>query len=280
MAFPTFSASQQKFIPEVFSKKLQAKFYAASVLPQISNTDWQGEISGQGDKVHIRSVPTVAINDYTGSVTYADVTTTDTELLIDQAKYFAFNADDILAQQSDIDMVNQASQDAAEQMKISVDTTVLGAVYSGISTNVVDDTGTVATASNILGYVLDAGQKLDEANVPESGRFIVLAPKHVNMLKQSDLKSVNITGDGTSPLRNGNVGTIDRFTVYSSNNLATVSSQKMSYAGTKHGIAFASQISQVETVRREATFGDGVRGLNVFGYKVVKEDALCLLKLT
>lgn len=279
MAFPTFSAAQQRFIPEVFSKKLQAKFYAASVLPQISNTDWQGEISGQGDKVHIRSVPTVSINDYTGSVTYADVTTTDTELLIDQAKYFAFNADDILAGQSDIDMVNQASQDAAEQMKISVDTTVLGAIYSGLSAGV-DDTGAVASSSNILGYVLDAGQKLDEANVPESGRFLVLAPKHINMLKQSDLKSVNITGDGTSPLRNGQVGTIDRFTVYSSNNLPTVSGQKMSYAGTKHGIAFASQISQVETVRREATFGDGVRGLNVFGYKIVKEDALCLMKLT
>ena len=279
MAFPTFSAAQQKFIPEVFSKKLQAKFYAASVLPQISNTDWQGEISGQGDKVHIRSVPTVAINDYTGSVTYADVTSTDTELLIDQAKYFAFNADDILVEQSDIDMVNQASQDAAEQMKISVDTTVLGAIYSGLSAGV-DDTGAVASNSTMLGYVLDAGQKLDEANVPESGRFLVLAPKHINMLKQSDLKSVNITGDGTSPLRNGKVGTIDRFTVYSSNNLPTVSGQKMSYAGTKHGIAFASQISQVETVRREATFGDGVRGLNVFGYKVVKADALCLMKLT
>lgn len=279
MAFPTFSAAQQRFIPEVFSKKLQAKFYAASVLPQISNTDWQGEISGQGDKVHIRSVPTVAINDYTGSVTYADVTTTDTELLIDQAKYFAFNADDILVEQSDIDMVNQASQDAAEQMKISVDTTVLGAIYSGLSAGV-DDTGAVASSSTMLGYVLDAGQKLDEANVPESGRFLVLAPKHINMLKQSDLKSVNITGDGTSPLRNGKVGTIDRFTVYSSNNLPTVSGQKMSYAGTKHGIAFASQISQVETVRREATFGDGVRGLNVFGYKVVNADALCLMKLT
>ena len=279
MAFPTFSAGQQKFIPEVFSKKLQAKFYAASVLPQISNTDWQGEISGQGDKVHIRSVPTVAINDYTGSVTYADVTSTDTELLIDQAKYFAFNADDILVEQSDIDMVNQASQDAAEQMKISVDTTVLGAIYSGLSAGV-DDTGAVASSSTMLGYVLDAGQKLDEANVPESGRFLVLAPKHINMLKQSDLKSVNITGDGTSPLRNGKVGTIDRFTVYSSNNLPTVSGQKMSYAGTKHGIAFASQISQVETVIREATFGDGVRGLNVFGYKVVKADALCLMKLT
>ena len=280
MAFPTFSAGEQTFIPEVYSKKLQAKFYASSVLPQIANSDWEGEISGQGDKVHIRSTPTVTINDYTGSVTYADVVSTDTELLIDQAKYFAFNADDILVKQGDIDLINKASQDAAEQMKISLDTTVLGSIYSGISTNSIDDAGAVSTSSNILGYVLDAGQALDESNVPESGRFIVLAPKHINMLKQSDLKSVDITGDGTSPLRNGNVGTIDRFTVYSSNNLPTVSGQKMSYAGTKDGLAFASQITQVETVRREATFGDGVRGLNVFGYKVVKEDALCLLALT
>ena len=81
----TFSAGQQLFIPEVFSKLLQAKFYSASVLPAISNTDYEGEISGQGDKVHIRTVPNVAVADYNGTVSYADLSTSTVELLIDQA---------------------------------------------------------------------------------------------------------------------------------------------------------------------------------------------------
>ena len=107
MAFSFFSTgttSEVNFIPEVFSKLLQAKFYSASVLPSISNTDYEGEISGQGDKVTIRTVPAVTINDYAGAITTQELTTAKVELLIDQAKYYSFKIDDVLAAQADINI--------------------------------------------------------------------------------------------------------------------------------------------------------------------------------
>ena len=115
--FSTGATSEVNFIPEVFSKLLQAKFYSSSVLPAISNTDYEGEISGQGEKVVIRTVPTININDYTGSITNQELTTSKVELLIDKAKYYSFKMDDVLEAQSDINMLDAATTDAAEYSK-------------------------------------------------------------------------------------------------------------------------------------------------------------------
>lgn len=161
------------FIPEIFSKKLQSKFYSASVLPMISNTDYEGEISGQGDKVIIRTVPNVTVADYTGTISYQDVTTSNIELLIDKAKSYAFKVDDILRAQSDIQYWNEASKDASESMRIAVETDFLANVVTG-ATSTVDD-GAV-TASTILDAVLEAARRMDELNIPDSDRFIVLPP--------------------------------------------------------------------------------------------------------
>lgn len=280
-AFPTTGAnSAANFIPEIFSKKLQAKFYASSVLPQISNTDYEGEISGQGNKVNIRTVPNVTVSNYTGSVSYADVTTQIIELMIDKAKSYAFKVDDILKVQADINFQNEASKDAAEQMRIAVEQDVLGNIVTG-STTVLDKAS--VSASNILDHVLEAGRKLDELNIPESDRFVVLSPLYIEMLKKTDLKLAYLTGDGVSPIRNGKVGMIDRFTVYQSNLLATGTGgdagKTLALAGHPKATCFASQFVKTETVRLTDTFGDGVRGLKVYGYKVVVPDALVTLKL-
>lgn len=280
-AFATTGAnSAANFIPEIFSKKLQAKFYASSVLPQISNTDYEGEISGQGNKVNIRTVPNVTVSNYTGSVSYADVTTQVIELMIDKAKSYAFKVDDILKVQADIAFQNEASKDAAEQMRIAVEQDVLGNIVTG-STTVLDKAS--VSASNILDHVLEAGRKLDELNIPESDRFIVLSPLYIEMLKKTDLKLAYLTGDGVSPIRNGKVGMIDRFTVYQSNLLATGTGgdagKTLALAGHPKATCFASQFVKTETVRLTDTFGDGVRGLKVYGYKVVVPDALVTMKL-
>lgn len=280
-AFATTGAnSAANFIPEIFSKKLQAKFYASSVLPQISNTDYEGEISGQGNKVNIRTVPNVTVSNYTGSVSYADVTTQNIELMIDKAKSYAFKVDDILKVQADIAFQNEASKDAAEQMRIAVEQDVLGNIVTG-STTVLDKAS--VSASNILDHVLEAGRKLDELNIPESDRFIVLSPLYIEMLKKTDLKLAYLTGDGVSPIRNGKVGMIDRFTVYQSNLLAIGTggdaNKTLALAGHPKATCFASQFVKTETVRLTDTFGDGVRGLKVYGYKVVVPDALVTLKL-
>ena len=276
----TYAANQGGFIPEVFSKLLQAKFYSASVLPAISNTDYEGEISGQGDKVHIRTVPAVSVADYTGSISYADLTTSTVELLIDQAKSYAFKIDDVLSAQGDIDMLAEASKDAAEAMRIAVETDVLANVVTGATTI---GSQTTITASNILTNILDIAKDLDELNIPEEGRFIVLPPSMISLLKQSELRQAYLTGDSTSPLRNGQVGQVDRFTVYQSNMLYTpASGTDATYthvlAGHPKAITFASQFTNTETVRLESTFGDGVRGLKVYGRKVVTPDCLAVGK--
>jgi hypothetical protein len=282
MAFPTYSSGQQAFIPEIFSKLLQAKFYKQSVLPAISNNDYEGEISGQGDKVNIRTVPAVTINNYTGTVTNQDLTSSTIELLIDQAKYYSFKVDDILAAQADVNMLEAASSDASEGMRIAVETDVLSSVVTGATT--VGAQATI-TSSNILAAILDQAKALDELNIPEEGRFIVLSPEFVSLLKQSELRQAYLTGDGTSPLRNGKVGMVDRFNVYQSNMLYTPGSGADAgythvLAGHPKAISFASQFTSAETVRLETTFGDAVRGLKVFGSKVVVPDALCVGKWT
>ena len=283
MAFPTFNSGQQAFFPEIFSKLLQSKFYSQSVLPAISNGDYTGEITSMGDKVNIRTVPAITINDYTGSISNQTLTSSTVELLIDQAKYYSFGLDDVQSAQSDIDLMEEASNDAAEQMRIAVETAVLASVVSGATT--IESSTTTITASNVLERILLASKTLDELNIPEEGRYIVLSPEFISLLKQSELRQAYLTGDDASPLRNGKVGVVDRFTVYQSNMLLVDSSGSTSgatnvLAGHPKAITFASQFTNNETVRLESTFGSAVRGLKIYGSKVITPDALYVCKWT
>ena len=280
--FSTGATSEVNFIPEVLSKLLQAKFYSKSILPEISNTDYEGEISGQGDKIVVRTVPAVTINDYAGTITTQELTTAKVEMLIDKAKYYSFKVDDVLAAQADINMLEGASSDASEGMRIAVETDVLAAAVTGATTI---GSQTTITASNILANILVLAKTLDELNIPEEGRFIVLSPEFISMLKQSELRQAYLTGDATSPLRNGLVGMVDRCKVFQSNMVYTPGSGADSgythvLAGHPKAISFASQFTNTETVRMESTFGDQVRGLKVFGSKVITPDALCVGKWT
>jgi hypothetical protein len=175
-------------------------------------------------------------------------------------------------------------------MKIAIDADVLDGVKAGaatankgatagvISGNInlgTDASPRAVSSSNILDLILDAGQCLDEQNVPEDGRWLVLPAWMASMIKRSDLKQAYLTGDSVSPLRNGKLGMIDRFMVYVSNNLPkTADNDSYLMAGTRDAISFASQMTNVETLRAQSTFGNIVRGLNVYGYKVVKPEAL------
>lgn len=284
---PSYSGT---FIPEIWSKKLIEKFYDATVLSQISNTDYEGEIRGQGDKVKIRTIPSLAINGYESGMTLVNQRPTSNivELLIDKGKYWSAIVDDIQDTQSDIKMMNMWANDASEQMKIAIDTDVLGAIapdvaaankgatagrISGAFSLGVTGTPIQLSKSTILDYIVDLGTVLDEQNIPEAGRFLILPFWATNLLKKSDLKDASLTNDSTSPLRNGRIGMIDRFTAYTSNNLPRVTDGAVQaydiLAGHKNGLTFASQLVKTETLRAESTFGNIMRGLQVFGYKVV-----------
>lgn len=296
---PDYSSSgASNYIPALWAGKLISKFYKKTVWGAISNTDYQGLIKNQGDTVYIRQIGDVTISDYQKGqkLNYERLESTDVELLIDKGKYFAFTCDDVDAYQSDIKLMNEWSSDAAEQMKIVIDAAVLtdmaaAVVAVGDSHNYGATAGVISasynmgvatapvqvTKANVLEYIIDAGTVLDEQNVPEEGRWIVIPSWFANLIKKSDLKDASLVGETPSLLRNGRIGMIDRFTLYLSNQVPSVTDTVLCYSvlfGTKHAITFASQITKMESLRAESTFGDLVRGLQVYGYKLVKPEAI------
>lgn len=301
-ANPAYSgvAAGGVFIPEIWSGKLIEKFYAATVLAAISNTDYEGEIRNMGDKVKIRTKPTITIRDYQldQQLTVDRPSSGAVELTIDYAKYFNLVLDDIMERQSDMNLLSMWADDASEQMKIMIDTGVLAGVPAGVapanqgatagikSQNInLGVTGTpvipVPTAgqpNQIIDVIVNMGQCLDEYNIPETGRWLIIPPWIGSMIKKSDLRNASISGDGVSLVRNGRLGMIDRFTLYSSNLLPAVTdgTHKATYllAGHPAGLTFASQISQMETLRSESTFGTLLRGLQVYGWKVLDGTTL------
>jgi hypothetical protein len=152
-----------------------------------------------------------------------------------------------------------------------------GATAGRITGNIdLGTTGTpvAITKSNVLDYIVDLGTVLDEANAPESDRFLVIPAKMAGFIKKSDLKDASITGDAQSVIRNGRLGMIDRFTIYMSHNLSVSSGKFSLIAGHRMGFTFASQMTNMETIRSESTFGNIIRGLQVYGYEVIKPEAL------
>jgi hypothetical protein len=298
------------FIPEVWSGKLIEKFYAATVLGAIANTDYEGEIRSQGDLVKIRTRPTIQIDNYevNQDLTVRRPSSNLVELLIDKGKYFNLALDDVMEIQSDIDLLSTWSEDAAEQMKISVDTDVLsylstttdiaganigtaagaisGDVDLGISGAPVfvnsnaQGTGDGSTNANdkaVVDYIIECGQVLDESNIPESGRWMVIPAWLSARIKKSELKDASLAGDATSILRNGRLGMIDRFTIYQSNLLLPIDGYADEYPvlfGTNAALTFAAQFTKMETIRSERSFSNLLRGLQVYGYKVVNGVAM------
>jgi|SRR5215472_484811 len=294
------------FIPEIWSGKLVEKFYASTVLAAISNTDYEGEIKNHGDRVKIRTKPTISIYDYKadGLLALDRPTGGTVELYIGNGKYFSLILDDVMEVQSDLNILSMWSDDAAQQLKITVDRDVLDGIVNQMSSDNRGGSAGVITHSlnlgvkgtplsvvardattgevELLDVLMRLGQVLDEQNIPEAGRWVVMPAWAGRMIKQSELRQAYLSGDAVSMLRNGRLGMIDRFTIYISNLLPTNAQDSTNfnvgewpiYAGHAHGLTFASQISKVETLRSELTFGQILRGLQVYGYQVVDGKAL------
>lgn len=289
------------FIPEVWSTNLLVKFYRHTVFGAISNTDYEGEISGYGSKVYIRTVPSITIHDYVkGQDLQIETPESDNvELMIDKGKYFNFKVDDVDKYQSDLELMSLWSDDAGQQMKIQIDSDILadipadadpanaGATAGAISGDIdLGATGAPVSldTTNVVDYITYLMQVLDEQDVPETDRAVVLPAWACNRIKRSELKDASLAGDGTSTLRNGRVGMIDRATIYHSNSVSKVTDGTDSVyniiACHKSALTFASQFTNMETIKSEKSFGDLVRGLNVFGYEVIKPEAMAHLYAT
>ena len=291
---PNYSGN---FIPEIWSGKLIENFYDATVLAAISNTDYEGEIRQYGDTVNIRTTPEITIRDYVKgqTLTVENPDKPKLQLVIDKGEYFACVEDDVDKVQSDINLMDTWSKDASERMKIKIDQRVLTDILPGIGAfnkgatageqSASFNLGTsaspltvtkdgVSSTTSVIELLVDLGTVLDEANAPEADRFVVIPAKMAGLIKKSELKDASLTGDGMSIVRNGRLGMIDRFTIYVSHNLYVSSGKYNIIAGHKMGFTFASQMTNMETIRSESTFGNIIRGLQVYGYKVVKGEAL------
>ena len=294
-------ASTMKYIPVVYSGKMLVKFYSNTCFRDISNGDYEGEIKNQGDTVEIRSLPDITINTHNKGQTldYEQPEATPVTLYINKGKSWSFATNYVDDGQTDIkDYADQWSDVAAKQLQIAVDQDVLQNIYSDVNSSNAGTTagaitsginlgGTSAnslglTKADVLDKIVECGQCLDEQNVPEEGRWMVVPAWFCTLVLTSDLKDASLSGDGTSIIRNGRLGMIDTFTLYKSNNLSTASDGSNTFTrilfGTKHATTFAAQIVKNENLVNPNAFGTLFRGLMVYGYKVVKSEALGLLR--
>lgn len=299
MAYPAASGFNQNagtLVPQTWAARLLANYYASTCLHSICNTNQANLIKDQGDTVIIRTTPTIAIKSgyKKGQKLEYDQPLTDRiELLIDKGDVYGFVIDDIDEKQSDVMFTDQWLIDATEQFKISVDRQAFSLVYpdahaknKGANSGKITGMYNMGAAgaplaidkNNAIDVIVNVNSVLTEQNVPKPGRWIVIPDWMRNKLMTSEIRQVQITGDSVSPIRNGLIGRIDDTDIYVSNLLpyATDSGHYCNHilAGHRDAITFASQFVKNESFRAQDTFGTRYRGLQVWGIKVVKPEAL------
>jgi hypothetical protein len=277
-----------KFQPEVWAATLLATLEKSLVYAGAPcvNRDYEGDISQYGDTVHIVSVADPTISTYTKDTDLTVQVLTDSEqlLLVDQAKAFAFEVDDIDARQvrNDGGPMTQAAQRAAFGLRDVADQYVAGLMKAGVNASNALGAVTVSTTpTDAYDKVLvPLAQKLDEANVPSEGRFVVVTPAFYAKLRL-DGRFIKANESGRQALHNGDVGDAAGFRISMSNNApAGASTGKMIIAGSPIATSYAEQISKVEAFRPEKRFADALKGLHLYGSKVVRDTALATADVT
>jgi len=266
------------FIPELWSRRINKKLRESLVFGSVVNTDYEGEIGAGGDTVKINSIGDVTIGNYTPnstSITPEALNDYQTTLLVDQKKYFAFKVDDVDKAQVVANVMDEAMQSAAWGLKNAADE-YIAALYTDAGNTI---TSTAIDSTNALASVLTLGQYLSQENVPEDGRWLVIPPWFKTKLL---LAKALVTDNGAAAdaFTNGKVGRVGGFDLYESNNVSNDGTTYYIMAGTKKAISFAAQVNKVEAYRPEASFSDAIKGLYVYGAKVVYPDALAVLTAT
>jgi len=291
--------SQGNFTPQIFSQKVQKFFRRASVVEDITNTDYAGEIENFGDTVKIIKEPTITVRDYARGQTVDTQILADDQITmtVDQGSYFAFKVDDIEERQSHVNFEALATSSGAYSLKKNYDYNVLKFIYDNSS----DGTGTGTDSSPIDGdaavdtlanLVSTAKKNLDKNDVPEENRWLVSSPEFFEQLRKAGAKlsdqSVMADG-GSSQIRNGKV--TDRplfgFNMYQSNAIAVSggsasdhtfgssgSNEHVFLYGHMSGVATVNHIAKTELIRDPDSFADVVRGLHVFGRKILRSEAV------
>jgi hypothetical protein len=290
------------FLPKVYSKQVLNFFRKASVAEAITNTDYAGEIAGFGDTVRIIKEPEITVYQYERGqdVTQTKLTDQEVTLIVDTANAFKFIVDDIETNMSHVNFRDVATSSAAYALRDAFDEGVIATMFSGVSSSSPDhvlgsDNATDLAAGTFDGTGnLDIGfgssehdpidvmarmaRLLDEQNVPEEGRWFLGSPDFYEQLAQSSSKLLSVDFNaGQGSIRNGLVssGKLRGFNMYKSNNIASTSNAAgKCLAGHISSTATAQTITSTEVIRDPSSFGDIVRGLHVYGAKVLRGEAL------
>ena len=280
------------WLPAIYSQKVQKFFRTASVVEDITNTDYAGEIEAYGDTVNIIKEPTITVSSYTRGAQIAPQNLADDQIqmVVDQANAFAFKVDDIEERQSHVNFEALATSSGAYALKDSYDENVIANMFSNAGTTVGSDgsgtdTGFGSSETDPTDILANSAKRLHAADVPTDNRWFLGTPEFYEQLGQASAKlmDASVTGDGTSPLRNGNVmdGQVNGFKLYMTNNFAASSTSNYFKVlfGHMSSTATANQIAKTEVVRDPDSFADIVRGLHVFGRKVLRTEALIARQL-
>jgi len=275
-----------EFIPTVWAARLLVALDKALIYGQtnVSNRDYEGEVKKAGNTVKIASIGDVSIGDYTKDTDIGDPETLSDEeqtLLIDNAKYFNFYVDSIDRAQQNVNVLDEAMRRSAWRLREASDTflaeTMDAAVPAG---NKIGTTGApkVPTKDDAYEYLVDLGVLLDEQNVPTTGRFVIVPAWFHGLLLKDDRFVRSGTAAGDRKLANGEVGEAAGFTILKSNSVPNTTGTKYKIiAGHSIATAYVEQIVDVQTYKPEKRFGDAVKGLHVYGAKVVRPTALACL---
>ena len=342
MAFPSAGGygnlSNGNFSPVIYSKKVQKAFRKSSIIEDVTNTDYSGDIANFGDSVRIIKEPDITISTYARGTALATQALSDADftMIVDQANYFQFALDDIEEAHSHVNFMDLATDRAGYKLRDSFDSEVLGhlsgwtggagawarrSAVSGtkanssagndelLATNKLDITafggsdiggtgevtsipiaagGGAGAITSPLAVMNRIARQMDQANVDTDGRWIVVDPVFAEILMDEDAKLVNRDYGGDGEVRNGKMpGIIRGFRVYKSNNLpylgtgagtaASVGSEAnfgVIVAGHDSAIATAQQIAKTETFRSPTTFADVVRGMQLYGRKILRPEAV------
>lgn len=265
------------FIPSLWAANLLSPLYKALVFGSAVNRNYEGEIRQYGDSVRINEIGDITVSDYTkyGSLTWQELSSAQKTLYIDQAKSFSFAIDDIDEAQAKPKVMGEAMSRAAYAVADTIDQHIAG-LYTDAGITL---TATTATTTNALSWIADAAEALNEANAPTAGRILIIPPKlHTKLLLQTsggvDTDAVPKVFDNGLIL-NGYVGSIYGFSILMSNNVQeSTSGVYQPLFMTRDAISFAGQITSIKAVEREDYFDMGVKGLYVYGSKVVRPAIL------
>lgn len=281
----------ENFNPTIWSAKLLVRLKKAHVFAELCNTDYVGEIRNMGDSVKINEIGTVNVNDYTkySAITWQQLNSAQKTLVIDQAKTFSFTIDDIDTAQQNPKVMNAAMTEAAYAVADVIDAYVASMyAQAGITnTTYMGSSGSPISVSsgNVILTLSYASRYMTEGNVPEANRIMVIPPWLHQKLLLAEVGGISaiavpkIFDDGA--ITRGYIGDALGFRLIVSNNVqssATAVSAVM--ALNRSAISYAGQISKIQAVEREDYFDQGVKGLYVYGAKVVRPEALCTLHLT